>query len=206
VMHIVETRNPPIGLDRRTVSPPEGRIRVLGIAGSLRRGSYNRALLEAARELAPPNLELQIFDLADVPLYNGDVEAAGDPAAVRDLKAQIARADALLVATPEYNGAISGVLKNAIDWASRPPERALRGKTAAVIGATPGRSGTHRAQLSARQVLENVGAKVLPGPTVALAQAADHFAPPGRLQTDEVRAQLKAVLAALELAARVPAV
>lgn len=174
-----------------------GRFALLGISGSLRRGSYNRALLEAARELTPPDVEVRIFDLAEVPLYNGDVEANGDPRAVRELKRQIATADALLLATPEYNGAISGVLKNAIDWASRPPERALRGKPVALIGTTTGRGGTRRAQASTRQILENVRAPVLPEPVVAITQAEDRFDSAGRLVDVEVREQLKALLSAL---------
>lgn len=170
---------------------------ILGIAGSLRRGSYKRALLEAARKLAPKDLLVQIFDLGDVPLYNGDVEANGDPSAVRELKQLIARADGILIATPEYNGAIPGVLKNAIDWASRPPERALRGKPVAIMGATPGKGNTSRAQLSARQVLENVGARVLDGPGVAVSGAGARFDVDGNLIDDETRANLRDLLASL---------
>src|SRR5918912_1021537 len=104
------------------------RRRVLGFAGSLRRGSYNRALLRAARELAPEGVELELHDLADIPFYDGDVEDRGDPDAVRRFKERIRAADALLIATPEYNGGVSGVLKNALDWASRPPsDSALAG-------------------------------------------------------------------------------
>jgi len=170
---------------------------VLGIAGSLRRGSYNRKLLEAARQLAPTGTSIEIFDLSDVPLYNGDVEADGDPPAVRDLKQRIAAADALLIATPEYNGAMSGVLKNAIDWASRPPERVLRGKLVAIVGATPGRGDTSRAQVSTRQVLGAVGAQVLDLPTVAIGGAGNRFDEAGNLIDDEVTASLRALLQAL---------
>ncbi len=97
-------------------------VRVLGFSGSLRKGSYNTGLLRAAAELVPDGMTLEIFDLATIPLYNGDVETAGAPEAVRQFKAAIAAADALLIATPEYNYSIPGVLKNAIDWASRPPQ------------------------------------------------------------------------------------
>ena len=95
-------------------------VRILGFAGSLRRASYNRGLIRAATESAPTGIVVEVFDLSDVPLYNQDVEDAGEPASVVSLKAAMARSDALLVATPEYNHGIPGVLKNAIDWASRP--------------------------------------------------------------------------------------
>src|SRR5688572_32897082 len=99
-------------------------IHVLGFAGSLRRGSYNRALLRAAQELAPAGMVIEVFDLAPIPLYNADVEAQGDPEPVAAFKAAIRQADALLIACPEYNHGVPGVLKNAIDWASRPPRNA----------------------------------------------------------------------------------
>jgi chromate reductase len=111
-------------------------LKVLGISGSLRKGSFNTALLRAAQELAPNGMEITIFDLADIPLYNGDVEAAGDPEPVAALKSAIRNADAVLFATPEYNYSISGVLKNAIDWASRDRSAgSLQGKPVAMIGA-----------------------------------------------------------------------
>src|ERR1043166_7383167 len=120
-------------------SGPMGRpVRVCGIAGSLRKGSYNRALLRAAVELAPDGLEITVFErLGDVPLYNADVEAEGDPEPVVALKAAIRQADALLIATPEYNYGVPAALKNAVDWASRPPSKSvLDGKPAALMGAT----------------------------------------------------------------------
>src|SRR5690242_14601242 len=117
-------------------------MRACGIAGSLRGGSYNRALLRAAVALAPSGVEIRVFDrLADVPPYNADVEAKGDPEPVGALKQAIRDADALLIVTPEYNYGVPGVLKNAIDWASRPPTGSvLNGKPAAIMGATPGRT------------------------------------------------------------------
>ncbi len=128
-------------------------IKVFGIAGSLRAGSSNKALLRAAAELAPEGMEIRLFErLAEVPLYNEDVEKAGEPESVAALKGAIREADALLFATPEYNYGVPGVLKNAIDWASRPPRNSvLNGKPAAIMGATPGTSGTARAQLALRQ-------------------------------------------------------
>src|SRR5919106_4530016 len=111
---------------------------VVGFAGSLRRGSYNRALLRAATELAPSALHIVIHDLNGIPLYNGDIEAAGTPSSVVQLRDAIRQADGLLIATPEYNHGVPGVLKNTIDWLSRPPrDSALNGKVAAVMGARP---------------------------------------------------------------------
>src|SRR5262245_39739521 len=120
-------------------------LEVLGIAGSLRRESYNRGLLRAAQEMAPEGMTIRSFELDAIPLYNGDVEAAGDPAPVAQLKEAIRGADALLLATPEYNYGVPGVLKNAVDWASRPPAKSvLSGKPAAIMGASPGMGGTIR--------------------------------------------------------------
>src|ERR1700738_3936359 len=96
-------------------------VRVVGLAGSLRQGSYNRALLRAAQERAPQGMTIEIFDLLTVPLYNGDVEAGGDPVGVAAMKAAIRAADSVLFVTPEYNHGVPGVMKNAVDWASRPP-------------------------------------------------------------------------------------
>src|SRR5262245_65356032 len=102
---------------------PERDLTVLAFAGSLRRGSYNRALVRAAQEVAPPGMAIEIFEIAGIPLYNGDVEAAGDPEPVARFKQAIRAADGLLIATPEYNHGVPGVTKNAIDWASRPPRQ-----------------------------------------------------------------------------------
>jgi chromate reductase len=131
---------------------PRAPIRVLGFAGSLRRGSYNRALLRAAQELAPAGMTIEVSDLAPIPLYNADVEAEGDPEPVAAFKAAIRRADALLIACPEYNHGVPGVLKNAIDWASRPPRSAaLDRKPLALMGASPGMTGSARGQSQLRQ-------------------------------------------------------
>jgi chromate reductase, NAD(P)H dehydrogenase (quinone) len=164
-------------------------MRVCGIAGSLRRGSYNRALLRAAVALAPDGLEIVVFDrLGDVPPYNADVEAVGDPEPVVALKAAIREADALLVVTPEYNYGVPGVLKNAIDWASRPPNASvLAGKPAAIMGATPGRTGTARAQLALRQSFVFTQTPVLPGPEVLVAEAHERFAADGTLTDENTR-------------------
>jgi chromate reductase len=120
---------------------------VVGFAGSLRRASYNRALLQAAAELGVPRLHVVVHDLSPIPLYNADVETAGVPSAVTELRTAMRQADGLLIATPEYNHGVPGVLKNPIDWLSRPPqESALNGKVAAIMGASPGMTGTARSQ------------------------------------------------------------
>ncbi len=138
---------------------------ILALAGSLRQGSYNRGLLRAAEELAPEWVEVQFFDIGTLPFFNEDLEAAEDPEAVRRFKEAIRNANAVLIATPEYNGAVPGVLANAIDWASRPPGRSvLRNKPVAVMGAVLGTSGSANAQAALRGVLSRIGAVVVPDP------------------------------------------
>ncbi len=177
---------------------PEDRLKVLGIAGSLRRQSFNRALIETAREVAPPQMLIQTADLAPIPLYNADVEAGGDPPPVAVLKTQVAAADALLIATPEYNHLLSGVLKNAIDWVSRPPaDSPFRRKPVAIMGASGGPSGTIRAQLALRQVLTSVECYVLPSPQVLIASAGERFDGEGHLTDERTREQIRTLLRAL---------
>ena len=127
-------------------------INVLGICGSLRAGSYNKATLQTAIEIKPPGMTIETADIGSIPLYNEDVRAPGFPPRVERFRAQIAAADALLFVTPEYNYTISGVLKNAIDWASRPPDQPFAGKPVAIIGAGAGMAGTARAVRSAPQL------------------------------------------------------
>lgn len=141
-------------------------LQVLGISGSLRNASFNSGLLRAAREIAPERMEITIFDIKELPFYNGDVEAKRDPASVVALKLAIRDADAVLFATPEYNWSISGALKNAIDWASRDREEgSLMGKPATIIGAG-GRAGTARAQMQLREILAELGSVVMVKPGV----------------------------------------
>jgi chromate reductase len=173
-------------------------LNVLGIAGSLRAGSYNRALLRAAQELAPSGMEITAFDLAPIPLYNGDVEAQGDPEPVAALKSAIRQADALLIVTPEYNFGVPGVLKNAIDWASRPPRASvLQGKPAAIMGATQGMGGTGRAQMQLRQAFVFTQTYALLSPEVLIARAQEKFDAAGRLTDEPTRKFVAKLLEAL---------
>lgn len=173
-------------------------LRVLGIAGSLRAGSYNRGLLRAAQELAPAGMSIAIFDLGEIPLYNADTEARAFPDSVVQLKSAIARADALLIATPEYNYSVPGVLKNALDWASRPPEESpLRGKPVAITGASTGAFGTVRAQLHLRQVCVATHMLPLNRPEVLVTRAQDKFDASGRLTDESTRKILRQLLEAL---------
>lgn len=164
-------------------------MRILGIAGSLRKASFNRALLRAARKRAPDRMTIEIFDLDDVPLYNGDVEAAGDPAGVVALKDAIRAADGVLFATPEYNYGVPAVMKNAVDWASRPPrDAALNGKPVGVVGASPGQVGTARSQLQLRQAFGFTNSYCMPQPEVLVFRAHEKFDDAGEL-TDEKTAE-----------------
>ncbi len=173
----------------------ERKSRILAIPGSLRRRSYSRALLRAAGEFAPDGVEIEIFDLDQIPLYNEDVEERGDPEGVAELKRRIQAADAVLIATPQYNGSIPGVLKNALDWASRPHRQsALRGKPAAVISSTPGGHGAVKAQVATRQVLEHIGAHVLPGDHLAVGCVHEQFDEDGVLRDELTRGQLRELL------------
>jgi chromate reductase len=173
-------------------------MRVLGISGSLRRASYNSALLRAAAERLPAGVELVEYDgLASIPPYDGDVEELGTPAAVAGLREAVRSADAVLVATPEYNHSIPGVLKNALDWVSRPAgESALMGKPAAVIGASTGMFGAVWAQAETRKVLGALGGRVVER-ELPLPRAQEHYAE-GRLQlSPEQSEQLEEILAEL---------
>jgi len=174
-------------------------LRIAGFAGSLRRGSYNRALLAACRELAPPSLAIEIVELDGVPLYNADLEAAGDPPEVERLKRAVASADGLLIATPEYNHGVPAVTKNAIDWLSRPPRgSALDGKPVALVGASPGMTGTARGQSQLRQSFVFTNSPCLLQPEVLVARAREKFDDEGRLTDERTRAHLGKFLAAFE--------
>jgi len=169
--------------------------RVVAFAGSLRRRSYNRALVAAAGSLAPEGMTIETIEIGGLPFYNADVEAEGDPEPVTAFKAALNGADGVLIATPEYNDGIPGVLTNAIDWASRLPGRApLAGKPVALMGASPSQVGTARAQLHLRQLHGHVHARVLPPPELLLALAYQRFDDDLRLIHEPTRAVLATLL------------
>jgi chromate reductase len=170
-------------------------LRILGLAGSLRAGSLNRALLRAAAELAPPSMAIDTFDLGSVPLYNGDVEAEGDPLGVVQLKQAIEAADGVLFATPEYNHGVPGVMKNSVDWASRPPGRASLGrKPVGIIGASPGITGTARGQSQLRQAFEFTNSYCMPQPELLIFKAHEKFDANGNLVDDATAKYLQRYL------------
>jgi chromate reductase len=178
-------------------------VRMLGIAGSLRTGSYNRALLRAAQHEAPRGVEIEFYDIAPIPFYNADVEAQGDPEPVVAFKAAIRAADALLIATPEYNHSVPGVLKNALDWASRPHcASPLDCKPVAIMGATAGRGSTFQAQAQVRAALVYAGSCMLAQPELSLSRASAAFDEAGRLTDDDTRTALRGLLAAFAQWAR----
>ena len=178
-------------------------LRVLVLAGSYRSGSFNQALIKAAVELAPDNVEISEFDLRTVPFYDGDLEEAGLPQPVVDLKAAVTAADAVLWVTPEYNAGVPAVLKNGLDWSSRIyPDAPLGGKLGAVIGATPGKSGTSNAQESLRKSLSIAGSELIPA-ELMLARAGDAIEDDvvtSSTVKDESRAVLDAIVTAVAAA------
>ena len=173
------------------------KIKILGFSGSLRKGSYNSALLRLASQLVPETATMEIFDISQIPLYNEDVRLLGAPESVRDFKARIAQADALLIATPEYNYSIPGVLKNAIDWASRPPEESpLNDKPVAFMGAGGG-LGTARAQYHLRQVAVFTNMHPLNRPEVFVHNAREKFDAQGEVLDPQIKEKVKQLLIAL---------
>lgn len=173
-------------------------MNVLGISGSLRKGSYNSMALRATQKLAPQGMRVDIADISNIPLYNDDVRAAGFPEAVLALKERVRAADAVLLVTPEYNFSIPGVLKNTLDWLSRPPEQPFDGKPVAIMGASPGMVGTARVQYHLRQVLLFMNTFTVNKPEVFINLAASKFSADGEL-TDAPTAQIiTELLASLE--------
>jgi chromate reductase, NAD(P)H dehydrogenase (quinone) len=171
-------------------------LRIAAFSGSLRRASLNRALIHAARELAPQGMKIELIEIGHLPLYNADVEAEGDPPSVERFKAQLRDADGVLIATPEYNDGIPGALTNAIDWGSRLPGRSpLVGKPVALMGASPSQIGTARAQLHIRQLLAHVHARTLPSPELLIAKAHEKFDQELRLADESTRRVLAGLLA-----------
>lgn len=179
------------------------KITVAAIAGSLRTKSHNKGLIRLAAEIAPPEMKINIIDLEGIPFYNGDIDGPGSankPKPVVDFLNQLAKADALLIATPEYNYSITGALKNALDWASRQPEPdqppAIQGKPAAIMGAG-GRYGTVRAQAHLRYILLHNDVKVLNKPEVMVVRSSTAVDGEGNIIDETVRSQVEELVHAL---------
>lgn len=173
-------------------------LKVIGIAGSLRAGSFNRALLRAAVSLAPEGMTIEIAEIDGIPPFNEDVEKKGMPQVVADLRHRIAAADALLFAVPEYNHSVSGVLKNAIDWLSRGDDQPLKGKPCAIMGASNGAIGTARAQAHFRDLSVAVDMPVMPKPEVLVAKAQEKVNERLELVDEPTRRHIRGLLVALE--------
>jgi chromate reductase len=172
-------------------------LNVLGISGSLRKASYNTAALRAAQGLAPEGMSIEVASIAEIPLYDADVQAVGFPAPVIALGERIRAADAVLLASPEYNYSTSGVLKNAIDWLSRLPEQPFIGKPVGMIGASMSILGAARAQYHLRQSFVFLDALPLNKPEVFIALAQTKFDTDGRLTDETTRGFIRALLEAL---------
>jgi chromate reductase len=172
-------------------------ISVLGICGSLRKASFNHAALNTAIELKPAGMSVTVADISQIPLYDEEVRAQGFPAPVETLRQQIKAADALLFACPEYNYSMSGVLKNAIDWASRPPDQPFAGKPVAILSAAAGMAGGARAQMHLRHSCVFLDMHPLNKPEVLIFQAQNKFDADGRLTDDVARGLIRDLMAAL---------
>jgi chromate reductase len=172
-------------------------VTVLGFAGSLRKNSYNKALLRAAMELVPKDAKLEIFDLEGIPPFNQDFETR-PPEKVKEFKAKIKAADAILIATPEYNYSIPGVLKNAIDWASRPyGDNAFEDKPVAIMGASGGMLGSARAQYHLRQTFVFLNMHPINRPEVIVTFASEKIDEKGRVTDEKTREKIKELLESL---------
>lgn len=171
-------------------------LKVLGIAGSLRAQSWNKKLLAAAAELMPEGATLVTHDLRAIPLYDEDLRAQGYPSSVLALRDAVASSDAVLFVTPEYNYSVPGVLKNAIDWVSRPPSPPFATKVAATLGASPGLHGTVRAQNHLKEILRGQGMIVVPKPEVYVGNVAEKFDAEGKLVDETTQRFVRELLAA----------
>ena len=170
---------------------------ILALSGSLRRASLNSGLVRAAVGLGPAaGVAVTTFDLRPLPFYDGDLEEQGVPAPVQALKDAIAAADGVLLCSPEHNASVPALLKNAVDWASRPPANAIKGKPFALAGATPGGLGTVRGQIAWRQTLANNAIPLLPAPSLLVSHAQDKFDVDGNLVHEATREELKGLLLA----------
>jgi chromate reductase len=177
-------------------------IRILGMSGSLRKASYNSATLRVAQASAPEGVAIDIFDLTPIPIYNADVQATGFPTVVQEFGEKIRAADALIMVTPEYNYGMSGVLKNAIDWASRLPNQPFNGKPLGIMGATMGLWGTARAQYDIRRSCVFLNVFPINKPEVLIAQAQTKFNDKGELTDEATKKVIKEHIEALAAFAR----
>ncbi|CAN5198952.1 NADPH-dependent FMN reductase [soil metagenome] len=174
-------------------------MKILAFAGSLRKGSYNKSLLRAAKDAAPDGMDIIIFDLEGIPLFNADVEAEGDPQKVEAFKSAIREADGILIASPEYNHGMTGATKNAIDWASRPAKDApISGKPVGIAGASSGITGTARSQDQLRQSLKSINAHCMALPEFLLFRAREKFDENGVLTDESTRKHMDKYLDAFE--------
>ena len=177
-------------------------FKILGISGSLRKGSYNTMALRAAQKLLPAGATMETAEIGNLPLYNDDVRAAGYPPAVQAFREKVAAADGVLIVTPEYNYSIPGVLKNAIDWGSRPPDQPFNNKPVAIRGASPGVIGTARAQYHLRQCFVFLNSWVVNKPEVMIGTANTRFNEAGELTDDTTKKFIGELLQALMTLAR----
>ena len=173
-------------------------MKIVALVGSLRQGSLNRALLNEAIAHAPAGLEIQLLEIGDVPLYNGDIQSQGFPEMVSRLGDSLRQADGILLVTPEYNYSVSGVLKNTIDWLSRLPEQPFSDKPLAIMGASMGNLGTARAQYHLRQILVYLNAHVMNRPEIMVPAAHNKFDAQGKLTDDSTREHVVKFLAAFQ--------
>ena len=173
-------------------------FRILGISGSLRKESYNSAALRAAQDSAPAGVEIRLADISAIPLYNEDVRKQGLPASVVGLAELIATADAVMIATPEYNYSIPGVLKNAIDWVSKADPQPFDRKPVAILGASMGAMGTARSQYDLRKVFVSLNAHVLNHPEIMIAAAQTRFDADGNLTDEKTRELIAKQIVALK--------
>ena len=182
----------------RPTTEPRERVRILGISGSGRRGSYNTALLEAAKELASGSITLEIFDISRLPLYNQDLEPAM-PAQVLEFKKNVKESDAILFAVPEHNYTITAVMKNALEWGARPPsDNSWNEKPCAMMSASSGPRGGARAQLHLRQILVDLNMHPINRPLLLVANEADKFDSNLKLTDTQIRETLRTLLTRLE--------
>lgn len=176
----------------------EKKLTFAGFAGSLRKGSYNRMLLRALKQVAPPDVVINILDISGIPLYNQDLDIEDPPKAIRILRDAIRAADALVIVSPEHNYSVSGVTKTVIEWASRPPENsALEGKPCAVMGGSTSGFGSVRAQLAVRQMSPESGMMLLQDPEIRVSRIHTKFDEKGQLLDEDLRRDLAEFLQAL---------